>query len=207
MKRHGFMSWIGRVLGSAVMAATIGVASWPTLTLAVDEPRAGAEWLKRDYHYVVIDQNVRDVLTEFGRNLSLPMEISRQVEGRVRGDIRGGSAREFLDQIAAANGLAWYFDGGVLHVASRSEITQRTFDLQGIDSAQLMRHLDRWNTGEPLTARLIDGGSTLRAVGPASWIESLAQRIQRLRQSPSTGPGEVRVFRGSVVRQSQTASD
>src|SRR5699024_2525133 len=121
--------------------------------------------------------------------LSLPVEITNNVEGRVRGDIRSGSAEEFLDQIAAANGLAWFFDGSVLHVASREEMTQRTFDLQDIDSAGLIRDLEQHRIGEPLTARLLDAGSRLRAVGPPAWIETVAQRIERRRQSPAGSGG------------------
>lgn len=209
MKRNESTTWVSHPSRFAVMAMAIIIVTlaWPVLALAANESRsAGKEWLKRDYHYVVIDQDVRDVLTEFGRNLSLPIEISRQVRGRVRGDIQGGNAEEFLDQIVAANGLAWYFDGGVLYVTSRSEITQRTLDLQGVDSAKLTHDLERWRVGEPLTARLVDGGSAIQAVGPASWVESVAQRIQALRQSPPTGTGEVRVFRGSVSTQSQSGN-
>lgn len=181
----------------------IGMVVWPAVALAVDESASQrAEWLEKEYRYVVIEQDVRDVLTEFGRNLSLPMDISSEVEGRVRGDIPSGSAGEFLDRVAAANGLVWYFDGSVIHVATRGEITQRTFDLRGIDSTRLMKSLDR-RVGEPLSAQLVDDGSALQVVGPPAWIDSVARRVDRLRQPAASGYAGVTVFRGSVATNTQ----
>ena len=176
----------------------IGAAVWPAGTSANEEDRSwvGDEWQEREYRYVIIDQDVRDVLREMGHNLSIPVEISREVRGRVRGDIRTGSAEEFLAQISAANGLAWFFDGGVLHVTTREEMTQRRFDLEGIDPQRLMEEIDRLRIGEPLRARLTNGDSTLQAWGPPPWIDSVAQHVERLRQPAPRGPSGVRVFRG-----------
>ncbi|MFQ3786218.1 hypothetical protein [Halomonas sp. A29] len=157
------------------------------------------EWKEREYRYVIIDQDVRDVLREMGHNLSLPVEISREVKGRVRGDIRAGSAEEFLERVSAANGLAWFFDGGVLHVATRGEMTQRRFELNGIDSQRLMEDIERSRVGSPLRVRLVDGGSTLQAWGPPAWIDNVARHVERLRQPTPRGPSGVRVFRGGTT--------
>lgn len=122
-------------------------------------------WQEREYRYVIIDQDVRDVLREMGHNLSLPVEISGEVRGRVRGDIRAESAEDFLEQISAANGLAWFFDGGGLHVTTRREISQQNFDLQGVDAQRLMEEVERSRIGAPLRARLINDGT--RQIGRA----------------------------------------
>ncbi len=177
------------------LAATAGncvaeeqVNSWP-----VDE------WKEREYRYVIIDQDVRDVLREMGHNLSLPVEISHEVRGRVRGDIRAGTAEEFLERISAANGLAWFFDGSVLHVATRGEMSQRRFELDGIDSQQLMENIEASRIGTPLRVRLVDGGSTLQAWGPPAWIDNVARQVERLRQPTPRGSSAVRVFRGGTT--------
>lgn len=181
--------------------AFLGLAALSITAMASDESSdwPGEGWQEREYRYVIIDQDVRDVLREMGHNLSIPVTISREISGRVRGDIRGGNAKEFLDQISAANGLAWFFDGGELHVTTRQEITQRNFDLSTIDTRRLMENIGSMRVGSPLRARLLNEESTLQAWGPPAWIDSVAQQVERLQQPASQSPSRVRVFRGSSV--------
>ncbi|MFM9272143.1 hypothetical protein ACJ7V3_18090 [Halomonas elongata] len=174
----------------------------PVMTWAIDEPNWNVDgWMEREYHYVIVEQDVRDVLMEFGRNLALPVEVSQQVEGEVRGDIQAGTAREFLEQVCSANDLAWFFDGGVLHVATRQEMTQRSFELTGIDSERLMTDIEGSSMGDPMRSRLVDGGETLRVWGMDAWIEDVARRVERLRRPAPSGGDGVTVFRGSVAPQ------
>ncbi|MBW6390793.1 hypothetical protein [Billgrantia antri] len=199
---------IGKVLSISVrnsyaIFALLGVGLTTVAGNCIAEEQANGwpmeEWKEREYRYVIIDQDVRDVLREMGHNLSLPVEISREVEGRVRGDIRASTAEEFLARVSAANGLAWFFDGGVLHVATRGEMSQRRFELDGIDSQQLMENIEASRIGTPLRVRLVDGGSTLQAWGPPAWIDSVARHVERLRQPTPRGPSAVRVFRGGTT--------
>lgn len=156
-------------------------------------------WKEREYRYVIIDQDVRDVLREMGHNLSLPVEISREVRGRIRGDVQAESAAEFLQKISMANGLAWYFDGGVLHVATRGEMSQRRFELDGLDRQRLLDEIERTRIGSPLRMRLVNDDSTLQVWGPPAWIEDVAGQVEGMRQPASHGTGRVRVFRGGTT--------
>lgn len=167
----------------------------------VESAASKAPWADRSYRYVVIDQNVRDVLQEFGRNLSLPVEVSDAVDGEVRGDIHADTAADFLEQVCQANGLAWFFDGYVLHVAAREELARRSFDLDGVDVATLRADIDAAEIGSPLSAEFRDDVNRLEAMGPPSWLAEVTQRVDALRRTPSPStPGEVRVFRGSVAQ-------
>lgn len=169
--------------------------------LVMPAPAAEAPWAEREYRYVVIEQDVRDVLQEFGRNLSLPVEISDAVEGEVHGDIHASTAGDFLEQVCATNGLAWFYDGYVLHVAAREELSRRTFDLAGVDVPRLRAEIERAEIGKPLSARVGADRHRLEVSGPPAWIADMAQRIEGLRRpiAPST-PAGVKVFRGSVAQ-------
>ncbi|PXX94495.1 hypothetical protein CR158_00880 [Halomonas heilongjiangensis] len=204
MPRKRLGRWL-RLIGFIIMTSVVSFV-WSTDTSASDDAGwLGDEWQDREYRYVIIDQDVRDVLKELGHNLSMPVEISREVRGRVRGDIRSGSVEEFLEQVSASNGLAWFFDGGALHVTTRQEMAQRRFDLEGIDSQRLMEEIDRARIGNPLRARLINGDSTLQAWGPEPWIDSVARHVERLRQPAPRGPSGVRVFRGGTATETSVA--
>lgn len=170
------------------------LSSYPALA---DE----APWSDREYRYVVIKQSVRDVLQEFGRNLSLPVEISDAVEGDVRGDIHASTAGDFLEQVCESNGLGWFYDGYVLHVAARQELSRRTFDLTDVDVPQLRAEIVQAQVGKPLSAIIGVEHNSLDVMGPPAWIAEMAQRVEGLRRpsAPPT-PAEVKVFRGSVVQ-------
>ncbi|ALM53818.1 hypothetical protein AR456_17235 [Halomonas huangheensis] len=187
-------------IGMAVMVFSVtGIVFLMTSKADAQQNDSRSEWMQRDYHYIIVKQDVRDVLNEFGRNLSLPVEISRDVRGEVRGEIQAGNAREFLEQVCAANDLAWFFDGGVLHITSRRELTQRTFDLSRVDVDRLMEDIGQAGAGEPMQARLVDADSALQVWGVDAWIESVARHVERLRNPMPGGRGEVQVFRGSVA--------
>ncbi len=178
----------------AVIALMLGLAG--NGAFAADAP-----WAGRSYRYVVIDQKVRDVLQEFGRNLSLPVEVSSAVKGEVRGDIHAETAQAFLEQVCRANGLAWFFDGYVLHVAAREELGRRSFDLDGVDVSRLSAEIEATRIGSPLSADFQDGRHRLEAMGPPAWLTEVAQRVEDSRRTPApSAPGEVRVFRGSVAQ-------
>lgn len=161
---------------------------------------AEAPWANQSYHYIVIKQNVRDVLQEFGRNLSLPMEVSRSVKGEMRGDIHADSAGDFLRKVCEANDLAWFYDGYVLHVVSNEELDRQIIDLDGVDADRLQTEINEIEIGDPLNARLRNGGSRLEVAGPPAWLAEIEQRVSSLRRpTPASAPDGVRVFRGSVT--------
>src|SRR5215471_7622238 len=116
-------SYLGRgfLTGPEWLAALLIVAvAWVGLNVSVraSEPK----WPQGQYKYLVIDQDIKEVLTEFGRNIDVPVEVSDQVKGRLRGQLPVATAREFLNQLCESYGLVWYFDGAALHINAKSEI-------------------------------------------------------------------------------------
>lgn len=162
------------------------------LVLAQPSP----EWGARDYPYVVVNQSVRAVLEEFGRNLSIPVVISQNVSGRINGRIRSTSAQDFLDQVCRSHALAWFYDGSVLYISERSDLESQSFNLDGVDRHKLQAEIDRLKIGEPLAAKTV--GDTLRAVGPSTWLSTVNSLVKdsRIDVSPSKATIKVRVFRG-----------
>ncbi|WP_010202892.1 hypothetical protein, partial [Pseudomonas amygdali] len=101
------------------------------------------DWFSEPYAYVLVDQDIRGALTEFGQHLGLIVVFSEKVRGNARGTVRGEDAGEFLTRLCAANQLSWYFDGNVLHIAGADEVATRVFDLQGPRLEELQRYMAR----------------------------------------------------------------
>src|SRR5262245_16205651 len=83
---------------------------------ASPDGRGEPDWYRQPYPYTAVDQPVRDVLVELGRNLNVPIRVEDQLNGNIRGKIIGTTAGDFLDSLASTAQLVWYYDGAVLHV-------------------------------------------------------------------------------------------
>ncbi|MEB2847433.1 type III secretion protein [Rhizobiales bacterium RZME27] len=163
---------------------------------------AAPAWSDSPYNYVVLDQDVRVALTEFGRNVGLPVVLSDAVNGRVRGRIEAKSAGEFIDRLAATNGLVWYFDGSVLHVSADREFVTRVIDagrLRGDVVANEMRDLGL--ADERFSLRAARNGNVITVSGPPAYINVVNQLVERLQPEPVVAGDDprVRVFRGGVM--------
>jgi type III secretion protein C len=163
-------------------------------------------WYSQPYGYVVIDQNLRDTLEAFGRNLGIPVVIAKKVSGKAPSNLRGATAGDFLDTLCANNGLTWFFDGGVLHVTSDEEIEIRPFTAEGFAAAELEQALDELGVaGNHLAIRGGADGGPLLVSGPPPYMAMVEQWIERRRPAPeevvaraASRERGVRVFRGSV---------
>ena len=91
----------------------------PTGTAQSLEPK----WATGPYRYIVVDQDIRAILTEFGRNMNVTVKVSDQVAvRRIRGRLPVAGAKDFLNRLCESYGLAWYFDGAVLHISGTTEV-------------------------------------------------------------------------------------
>lgn len=184
---------------------------------AVPCPMAEArpDWAYVPYPYVVIAQDTRNVFAEFSRNMRVPVQVSKTVRGRVKGPLRGETAGDFLDMMAASGGLGWYFDGFVLHVCAQSEYVTRILDAGRSSGGRIV--------GQVRTLGLADGrfvlspsadGRIVRVSGPPAYVGAVEQVVQQMqsdappaaatpsgprRAAPRSAPGgaQVRIHRGN----------
>jgi hypothetical protein len=112
-----------KIVSAVLMAAAI-LIGMPRAAEALDP-----KWPPGPYKYVVIEQELKDALIEFGRNVNVPVKVSDEVKGKLRGDLGAGSAEDFFKRLTSSHGLVWYFDGSVLHVNSASELRTEVIDL------------------------------------------------------------------------------
>lgn len=178
----------------------------PALPIAgADQPVAA--WELRSFDYAVIDQELRDLLSEFGRHVGLAVTVSDQVRGRVRGRLPPLPPRLFLERLAAVHGFDWYVDGTTLHVSAAAEARSLLLDLNQVAPAALeaaLRQLGVLDARWPL--RAANGGTNLALVsGPPRYValveQTLAALVRRPRQpdgsaQPQTAPVNIRIFRG-----------
>jgi type II secretory pathway component GspD/PulD (secretin) len=197
---RGFLKgpeWLAALLIVAV--ALVGLNP----SVRASEPK----WPPGQYKYLVIDQDIKEVLTEFGRNIDVPVEVSDQVKGRLRGQLPVATAREFLNQLCESYGLVWYFDGAALHINAKSEIKTELINIGRLPVKNVTDELDKLGIADPrFPVRTTADGAVISVSGPTPFIALVRQTLTAMaraaspvvREEKSGDEIRVRVFRGNT---------
>jgi type III secretion protein C len=164
------------------------------------------QWPAGPYKYLVIDQDVRGVLVEFGRNVGFPVDVSDQIKGRLRGRLGVAPAREFLDKLCESYGLVWYFDGAVLHVSTKAEIRTELINIGRLPPAEVNEKLNALGIADPrFPIRSTENVGVVSVSGPPPFVSLVRQTLTSLappppvREDPRGDAPTVRVFRGGAL--------
>ncbi|MDG4884025.1 type III secretion protein [Mesorhizobium sp. WSM4884] len=161
------------------------------------EPR----WPAGPYKYITIDQSVTDALVELGRNMRVPMRVSKLVKGRLSAGMPVGTAREFLEEICNRYGLVWHFDGIVMNVATEAEVQTEMIPLDANTAADAEDRLSRLGVIDPkFPVKVSRQDDVVSVSGPPSYIELVRKTLGvPAAKGNKQEPGKVvsvRVFRG-----------
>jgi type III secretion protein C len=159
------------------------------------------------YRYLVIDQDIKDVLLEFGRNLNVPVKISSDVGGRrVKGNPPASEAKEFLGYLCNSYGLVWYFDGTVLHIVTDKDMDTDVIPLKLVKQDEVMSRLKTTGVLDPrFNVRLGPSPDVITVYGPPKYRSRVKEVLFALEDGlkPKTAREvkmgdeiQVKVFRG-----------
>lgn len=156
------------------------------------------KWPLGPYKYLVIDQDIKDVLTEFGRNIGVPVEVSGQIKGRLRGRLPVVTAKEFLKKLCEGYGLVWYFDGATLHINAKTELKTELIDIGRLPSNQLTIRLDALGIADPrFPVRSTPNGGVVSVSGPPSYVALVRQTLTAMaRAAPVRQDMRVTIWHG-----------
>ena len=98
----------------------------PVLFAAGVAQAAPAPWPNAPFQYFARQFPLTRVLGDFANAFGLKLQLSGAVSGQLNGNYSAPTPTQFLDTLAASDGLTWYYQGGVLYVDRASESTSRT---------------------------------------------------------------------------------
>jgi type II secretory pathway component GspD/PulD (secretin) len=151
---------------------------------AAAQARRILPWPDKPYPYVVLDQDVRDVLAAFGSNLDVPVKISDKVSGRVRGRLPELTPQKLLDHLAASFGLQWYYDGQVLYVTTVEEAVSEMLPLGPIRFEELQASLASLKLDDPrFPPRPLASANVALVSGPPRYVALVKETMQALQQA------------------------
>jgi type III secretion protein C len=182
-----------------ILTGRLYVFAIATLASAGLASAEAPRWYDGRYSYLLINQDVRDALKEFGRNLSLPVVLSDRIRGQVRGEIREETAGGFLDKLTQANGLIWYFDGSILHINTSDEFSTEIINIGRANGGTVIDEIERLDLmDERFSVRATANAPALRVSGPPPFIAMVKQVVSTVQPPPETQVDDprVRIFRG-----------
>lgn len=176
---------------------------FPLTTANSAEP----EWPSGDYRYIVIDQDLRKILVQFGRNLNINVKLSERVTSRrIQGKMPNVSAKEFLELICSRFGLVWYYNQSTLHVYSEEELDTAIISLGNVSAGRLTSNLEKLGIADSrYSVQATDDTKTVRISGPPHYLALVRQAVAAMEQSlqpaqaqevPYKDDVKIRVFRG-----------
>jgi type III secretion protein C len=195
MLKRRWLSFSIQVLIASLISVSVHAEEAPSS----DDP----DWFAEPYAYVLVEQDVRAALEEFGHNLGLIVVMSDKVRGKSRSSVRGETAGDFLSQLCDSNGLSWYFDGNILYMTADAETGTRLFKAQGQNLEQLEDYLTSLDVfGKQMSTRAGPDGDELFVSGPPAYLNMVQQHVDHQQRPVAAAVARergVRVFRGGVV--------
>lgn len=129
-------------------------------------------WPNGTYNYVVLDQDLRDVLRQFGINTGLKISLTDKVAGHVRGPLPAVPPRQFLEGLARQYGLDWLYDGSIISISASSEARTEMVDLGKVSFKTLHDGLSSVGLLDPrYQFRPTMSGRAVLVSGPPRYIE------------------------------------
>jgi type III secretion protein C len=157
------------------IAAAIAVWAVSAGTTMAAEPN----WAAMSADYVVVAQDLRDVLAEISNHLGLSSFISEEIKGKVSQNIRGPSAKEMLESLANRYGIVWYYDGGKIYYSLLKENMSQIMPLGLAQFPSLKRQLsDLGLLDSRFEFRYSESGRSIFVSGPPRYIELIRQGIE-----------------------------
>jgi type III secretion protein C len=126
----------------AIVQIAIAIPFVVVIFASLGARAAEPAWPTGRYDYVVIDQDLRAVLEQFGSNTGLRIILSDNIKGRVHGRVPPAPPQRFLDHLTEMFGLDWYFDGAVIAVSAKSEAQTQLVALKSASFSRLKDALD-----------------------------------------------------------------
>jgi type II secretory pathway component GspD/PulD (secretin) len=184
----------GSALHRFIMPALVAM----TLAASVGaQPVQGQEFGEAPFQYDVVDQDLRQVLSEYGRQLGILVQLTENVRGRVKNLHATGTSQDFLERLTSDHDLVWYYDGSILHVATTSEVGRQALPTGSVSFDRLVEAISQYSRADPrLGVRPGPDPDLVYVTGPASYIAFVQETASSLTEAR---PVRVRIYRAGKL--------
>lgn len=181
-----------RMLRAAACAVCAAACAAQTLLAAA------VPWKEPAYTLVARDMDLRAALDGFAVAEGLSVVMSKQVSGVFSGDFKEMPAGEFLDRLAAAHNLIWYYDGAALYIYGAGEISTLLIDLKYMKAGEVRAMLaDLGVEDARFPLKTTSNDELVMVSGPPRYVALVAEMVEKadsLREKRTYNEVEARIF-------------
>lgn len=162
--------------GHTVVASSSASASAVAAAAEIDPRR----WLRSPVRFDVRQYPLSRLLREFCAAQGVACQVSPALSGMVTGRFEFSDPGEFLDLLALAQHMNWYYDGGLVHFFDESEVGSNFLPMEGRREEVLRRTLVELGLFDPRFGwRTADNGKVLLVQGPAMYLDRIKDILER----------------------------
>lgn len=143
-------------------------------------PAAAAEpnWSAAESDYVIVNQDLRAVLTEISNQLGLAAFVSDDIRGKISRPPSDGNTKALIERLGKLYGFTWYYDGGKIYYSSLKESTSAVFQIGQLSFDSLKRQLAQLQIlDDRFELRFSEAGRSVFVSGPPRYVELVRQGI------------------------------
>ena len=139
------------------------------------------------YPYIIKDQELGQVLQEFGTNTKFKTVISAALTQKVTGAVSTANPREFLDSLSRQYSMDWYYDGLALYFSPESETVTRFLKIDNVPYAQLKKELEKQGlSASRFTLKPAQGNKLISVTGSPHFHEVVGQTLNAIASGRDT---------------------
>lgn len=179
--------------------AELGKADGAKVDTAKADPAAKSP-AEGDKIVYVIDQDLRQFLTDFARRSGLRSDIAANVRGRLTKVKLPAEPNALLRELERRHDFEWVIEGEILKVSSRAEMATRILPLGSLaydDLVREMKNADIDAARYPM--RKLGDSNAIFITAPATHIGRIAALIDVLKAGKTVGP-DLRIVRNGITR-------
>jgi type III secretion protein C len=184
-------------IAAALLAAmcSTGAPAQPVARAELHSGTSADRLPQRRFAYKAEGKRLSEVLQDFAASEGVPAIVGDGVNGTVFANF-DATPESFLNAVAKAYGLVWYFDGTALYFDPASRMQSRIFRLNGFSKADVETLLSSLGIGDSRYALRFDSRAhTLLVYGPPRHVDLVGSVIESLDTGAIEGNRkEVRVF-------------
>lgn len=133
---------------------------------------AGVPWKQKKTFQFGKDIEVQELLKSFASLQGINLKVSEGVSGTVNGSFEDISPEEFLNRIAEAYNLSWFYDGNILWVNAAGESVTELLEIHNLATDNFLNAFEQLGIVAPSSSiRILNDGAIVLISGPPKFVE------------------------------------
>jgi len=182
-----------RPVGAGARQAVAGIVALMllavTLALPVTTQAGVAPGIGRKVTLMAREQQLPAFLNDLFSQIDVPVTVSPLVQGAVNGRFQG-TADSVFRELARSFSLVGYHDGAIMHVFSAAEIATRTYGVDALQAARIVRSAEELGLPDARNTLRTTRSGTLVALGTPRFLQQFDDLVRaEVAGGPARAPG------------------